>query len=67
MLSSLLVEVQAAVLYRQFPDLVSHFNDGGIAPEVGVGGRDVAKAFLVSAVVVMVHEDFYFAIERRSK
>ena len=67
MLSRLLVEVQAAVLDRQFLDLVSHFNDGVIAPEVGVGGRDVAKAFLVSAVVVMVHEGFYFAIERRSK
>ena len=36
--------VQAAVLDGQFFDPVSPFDDGGVAAEVGVGGRDVAEA-----------------------
>ena len=64
MLSRLLVVVQAAVLDCQFLDLFPPFNDGGIAPEVGVGGRDVAKALVVAMVVVMIDEgaDLHFEI-----
>ncbi len=44
MLSRLALMVQAAILDGQFLDPFPPFNDGGIAPEVGVGGRDVAEA-----------------------
>ena len=44
--------VQAAVLDRQFFDPFSPFDDGGVAAEVGVGGRNVAEALVVAVVVV---------------
>ena len=48
--------VQAAVLDCQFFDLLPPFNDGGIAPEVGICARDVAGALVVAVVVVMIDE-----------
>ena len=56
MLSRLALMVQAAVLDGQFFDPISPFDDGGIAAEVGVGGRDVAEALVVAVVVIMVDE-----------
>ena len=37
-------------------DLLPPFDDGPVPPEVDVGGREVAEAFMVSAVVVMLYE-----------
>ena len=42
--------VQAALLDGHFLDLFSPFNDGCVAPKVGVGGCDVAKALVVAVV-----------------
>jgi hypothetical protein len=63
MLSRFALMVQAAVLDFQFFDLFSPFNDGRITPEVGVCGRHVAEALVVSAIVVMVQEGFNLAFE----
>ena len=57
MLRRLALMVQAAILDGQFLDLFSPFNDGCVAPKVGVGGCDVAKALVVAVVVVMIDED----------
>jgi hypothetical protein len=43
--------VQAAVLDSQFFDPFSPFDDGGVAAEVGVGGRDIAETLVVAVVV----------------
>ncbi len=43
MLSRLALMVQAAVLDGQFFDPVPPFDDGGVASEVGVGGRYAAE------------------------
>ena len=56
MLSRLLLMVQAAVLDSQFLDPVPAFNDGGIAPEVGIGGGYIGEALVVAAVVVVIDE-----------
>ncbi len=47
---------QAAVSDSEFLDLLPPFDDGPAAPEVDVGGREIAEAFMVSAVVVMLDE-----------
>ena len=64
MLSRLALMVQAAVLDGQFFDPVSPFDDGGVAAEVGVGGRDVAEALVVAVVVIVIDEgpDLVFEI-----
>jgi hypothetical protein len=49
MLSRLSVMFQAAVLDGQFFDLFSPFDDGGVAAEVGIGGRDVAEEVAITA------------------
>ena len=41
--------VQAALVDGQFLDLFSSFNDGCVAPKVGVGGCDVAEALVIAA------------------
>ena len=56
MLSRLSVMVQAAVLDGQFFDPFSRFDDGGVAAEVGIGGRDVAEALVVAVVVMVIEE-----------
>ena len=64
MLSRLLLMVQAAVLDSQFLDPVPPFNDGGIAPEVGIGAGYIREALVVAAVVVVIDEsaDLVFEI-----
>ena len=49
-----------------FFDPVPPFDDGGVAAEVGVGGRHIADAFVVAVVVVMIDEfsDLTFKITR---
>ena len=56
--------VQAAVMDGQFIDLLPPFDNGGVAPEVGVGGRDVVQALVVAVVVVVIDEgaDLVFEI-----
>ena len=56
MLSRLALMVQAAVLDGQFFDPVPPFDDGGVAAEVGVGGRDVAETLVVAVVVIVIDE-----------
>ena len=51
MLSRLALMVQAAVFDGQFFDPVPPFDDGGVAAEVGVGGRGVAEPLVVAVVV----------------
>ena len=63
MLSRLALMVQAAVLDGQFFDPVSPFDDGGVAAEVGVGGRDVAEALVVAVVVIVIDESTDLAFE----
>ena len=67
MLRRLALMVQAAILDGQFLDLFSPFNDGCVAPKVGVGGCDVAKALVVAVVVVMIDEgaDLHLEIARQ--
>jgi len=66
MLSRLTLMVQAAVMDGQFIDLLPPFDNGGVAPEVGVGGRDVVQALVVAVVVVLIDEgaDLVFEIAR---
>ena len=47
---------QAAVSDGQFLDLVPRLEDGLAAAEVDVGGGQVAEAFVVATVVVVVDE-----------
>ena len=56
--------VQAAVLDGLFLDLFSPFDDGGVTPEVSVGGCDVTNALMVTLVIVMIDEgaDLVFEI-----
>ena len=63
MLCRLALMVQASVLDRPFFDHFSPFDDGCVAPEVGVGGRDVGEALVVAAVVVMIDESADLALE----
>ncbi len=55
--------VQAAVLDGQFFDPVPPFDDGGVAAEVGVGGRDVAETLVVAVIVIVIDESAYLAFE----
>ena len=57
---------QAAVLNGQFFDLFSPFDDGGVTPEVGVGGCDVSDTLVVTLVVIVTNEgpDLVFEIAR---
>ena len=43
--------VQAAVLDGLFLDLCSPFDDGGVTPEVSVGGCDVTNALMATLVI----------------
>ena len=52
-LSRLVLMVQATVLGGQFFDLFSLFDDGGVAPKVGVGWSYVADTLVVALVVVV--------------
>ena len=63
MLSRLALMVQAAVLDGQFFDPVPPFDDGGVAAEVGVGGRDVAETLVVAVIVIVIDESAYLAFE----
>ena len=54
MLSRLALKIQAAVFNSQFFDLLSPFDDDGMAPEVGSGWRNVATALVVVIVIVMI-------------
>ena len=63
MLSHFALMVQAAVLEGHFFDPVPPFDDGGVAAEVGVGGRDVAEALVVVAVVIVIDESADLAFE----
>jgi hypothetical protein len=67
MLCRFLLMVQAALLDGLFLDLFSPFDDCGVAPEVGVGGCDVANALMVTLVVVMIDKgaDLVFEIARQ--
>ena len=40
----------------QFFDPFSPFDDGGVAAEVGIGGRDVAEALVVAVVVIVIEK-----------
>ena len=40
----------------RFFDFGSPFDDGCVAPEVGIGGRDVVEALVVAVVGVMIDE-----------
>ena len=57
MLSRLALMVQAAVLDGQFFDPIPPFDDGGVAAEVGVGGRDVAETLVVAATGGLAPEE----------
>ena len=59
--------VQAAVLDGQFFDPAPPFDDGGVAAEVGVGGRDVADTLVVAVVVIVIDEsaDLAFKVLRQ--
>ena len=69
MLSRQLLMVQSAVLDGEFFDLFSPFDDGCVAPEVDVGGRNVAEALVVSLKVVMLDEgvDLVFKVARQGQ
>ena len=56
--------VQATVLDDQFLDLLPPFDNGGVAPEVGVGWCDVVQALVVAVVIVVIDEgaDLVFEI-----
>lgn len=56
MLCRLLLVVQAAVLDGQIFDLFPPFDNGGVAAEVGVSRRDVAEAFVIALVVIVLDE-----------
>ncbi len=54
MLSRVLLMEQASFLDSAFFDFGFPFDDGCVAPEVGIGGRDVVEALAVAVVVVMI-------------
>ena len=56
MLSRLALKIQATVLNSQFFDLLSPFDDDGMAATVNIGWRDVANAFVVAIIVLMIDE-----------
>ena len=56
MLSRVLLMEQASFLDSAVFDFGSPFDDGCVAPEVGIGGRDVVEALVVAVVVVMIDE-----------
>jgi hypothetical protein len=56
MLSRFALMVQGAVLEGHFFDPVPPFDNGGVAAEVSVGGRDVGEALVVAAVVIVIDE-----------
>ena len=56
MLSRVLLMEQALFLDSAVFDFGSPFDDGCVAPEVGIGGRDVVEALVVAVVVVMIDE-----------
>ena len=64
MLSRVLLMEQASFLDSAFFDFGSPFDDGCIAPEVGISGRDVIDALVVAVIVVVVDEfaDLVFEI-----
>ena len=53
---------QAAVSDGEFLDLFPPFDDGCAPPEVDVGGGEIAEAFMVSTVVVMLDEGVDMAV-----
>jgi len=55
--------VQVAVLYGQFIDYVSPYDDSGVAVEVGIGGCEVAEALVVVVVVIVIDEGADLAFE----
>ena len=63
MLSGLALMVQAAVLDGRFFDPIPPFDDGGVASEEGVGGRDVAEALVVAVVVIVIDESVDLAFK----
>ena len=67
MLSRLALMVQAAVLAGQYFDPVPPFDDGDVAAEVGVDGRDVAEALVLAVVVIVLDEsaDLAFKVPRQ--
>ncbi len=56
MLSGVPLMIQAAVFDGEFLDPFSPFDNGGGAPEVGVSRRDVAEAFVMALVVIVLDE-----------
>ena len=67
MLSRVLLMEKAAFLDSAVFDFGSPFDDGCVAPELGIGGRDVVEALVVAVVVVMIDEfrDAVFEITGR--
>ena len=63
MLSRLLLMVQAAGMDGQFLDPVSPFEDGGVAPEVDIGGRNGAEALVVAVIVIVTDESANLAFK----
>lgn len=55
-LSGKLAVLQAPMFDGLFFDPFSLFDYGGCPAEVGIGRRNVAQAFVISLVVVMLHE-----------
>ena len=66
MLSGLPLMVQAAAFDGEFLDPFSPFYDGRGTPEVGVGGGNVADAFVIALVVVVLDEgpDLVYEVSR---
>jgi hypothetical protein len=64
MLSGHSLVTQAPVLDSSFLDFCPPFQDGGAAAVIDIGGRQIADAFMISAVVVMVDKalDFGFQV-----
>ena len=56
MLSGVPLMIQAAVFDGEFLDPFSPFDNGGGAAEVGVSRRDVAEAFVIALVVIVLDE-----------
>ena len=55
--------LQAALLDCPFLDLFPFSENGFVAPEVDVGGCDVAQALVVTLMVVMIDEGFDLGFE----
>ena len=55
-LNGLPLMVQAAVLDGLFLDLSPPFNDGGVAPNVGIGWCHVTDAFVIAVIIVTIDE-----------